>query len=158
MSLQETSLNSPTEFRITGKKPLQRQASFKVSRTDFDNSTSLLSLAILDNTDNIDLVKGRVTTNEAHIRFLCLKLSNIIDESFSTTNLRVDENKAYIVANENAIAENHDAIVENEKTIVGYSTDIFIIKFYISTKNFRLETSVAKLLITGAQCGYRLVN
>ena len=109
-------------------------------RTDFDNATSLLSLAILDNTDHINLVKGRVTNNEAHIRFWCSKLSNIIDESFSTTNRRVDENKAYIVANENAIAEiyetiainhdaialnqnaiteNHDAIAENENTIAG---------------------------------------
>ena len=42
------------------------------------------------------------------------------------TNLRVDENKAYIGANENAIAENHDAIV-------GCSTDIIIIEFYFST-------------------------
>ena len=138
-------------------------------RTDFDNATSLLSLAILDNTDHINLVKERVTINEALIRFWCSKLSNIIDESFSTTNRRVDENKAYIVANENAIAANHDtiaqnqngiavnhdAIAENGNTIVGYSTDIIIIKLYISTKNFRLETSVAKLLIEGAQCGYR---
>ena len=116
------------------------------------------------------------------------------------TNLRVDENKAYIVENENAIAENHDtitqnqnaitvnhdaivvnqnaiavnhdaiaqnqnaiavnhdAITENENTIVGYSTDIIIIEFYFSTKNSRLETSVAKLLIKGAQCGYRYVG
>ena len=139
-------------------------------RTDFDNATSLLSLAILDNTDHINLVKERVTINEAHIRFWCSKLSNIIDESFSTTNRRVDENKAYIVANENAIAANHDtiaqnqngiavnhdAIAENGNTIAGYSTDIIIIiRLYISTKNFRLETSVAKLLIEGAQCGYR---
>ena len=114
-----------------------------------------LSLDILDNTDHIQLVSGRVTTNEAHIRFSCLKLSYIIDESFSMTNLRVDENKAYIGANENAIAVNHDAITENENTIVGYSTDIIIIEFYFSTQNFRLETSVAKLLIMGAQCGYR---
>ena len=95
-------------------------------RTDFDNATSFLSLAILDNTDHIDIVSGRVTTNEAHIRFSCLKLSNIIDESFSTTNLRVDENKAYIVENENAIAENHDTIAQNANAIAGYSTDISI--------------------------------
>ena len=71
--------------------------------------------------------------------------------------LRIDENKAYIVSNENAIAENHvaialnqnaiaenhdaialnqnaitenhDAIAEIQNTIVGYSTDMFIIKF-----------------------------
>ena len=135
-------------------------------RTDFDNATTHLSLAILDNTDHIDLIRGRVTINEAHIRFSCSKLSNIIDESFSTTNLRVDENKAYIGANENAIAENHDtiavnhdAIAENENTIDGYSIDIIIIKFTFSTiKTFRLETSVAKLLIKGAQCGYRYVG
>ena len=67
----------------------------------------------------------------------------MISSSFSTTNLRVDENKAFIMANENSIAENHDAIAlnqnvitenhnaiaENENSIVGYSTDIFIIKF-----------------------------
>ena len=93
-------------------------------RTDFDNATTLLSLAILDNTDHIDLVRGRVTINEAHIRFSCSKLSNIIDESFSATNLRIDENKAYIVANENAIAVNqnatavnHDDIAVNQKAI-----------------------------------------
>ena len=108
-----------------------------------------LSLDILDNTDHIDLVSRRVTTNEAHIRFS--KLLNIIDESFSTTNLRVDENKAYIGANENAIAE-------NQNVIVGYSIDIIIIDFYFSTKNFRLEASVAKLLIKGAHCGYRYVG
>ena len=85
-----------------------------------------LSLDILDNTDHIQLVSGRVTTNEAHIRFSCLKLSYIIDESFSMTNLRVDENKAYIVENENAIAENHDTIAQNANAIAGYSTDIFI--------------------------------
>ena len=95
-------------------------------RTDFDNATTLLSLAILDNTDHIDLVRGRVTINEAHIRFSWSKLSNIIDESFSATNLRVDENKAYIVENENAIAENHDTIAQNANAIAGYSTDIFI--------------------------------
>ena len=60
-----------------------------------------------------------------------------------------------IAQNQNGIAVNHDAIAENGNTIVGYSTDIIIIKLYISTKNFRLETSVAKLLIEGAQCGYR---
>ena len=110
-----------------------------------------LSLDILDNTDHIDLVSRRVTTNEAHIRFS--KLLNIIDESFSTTNLRVDENKAYIEGN--AIAVNHDDIAVNQNVIVGYSIDIIIIEFYFSTKNFRLEASVAKLLIKGAQCGYR---
>ena len=108
---------------------------------------------ILDNTDHIDLVSGRVTINEAHIRFSWPKLSNIIDESFSTTNLRVDENKAYIEGN--AIAVNHDDIAVNQNVIVGYSIDIIIIEFYFSTKNFRLEASVAKLLIKGAQCGYR---
>ena len=123
-------------------------------RTDFDNATTLLSLAILDNTDHIDLVRGRVTINEAHIRFSWPKLSHIIDESFSATNLRVDENKAYIVANENAIAENqnaiavnhetiaqnqnaitvnHGAITEFEKTIVGYST-YMIINFTLQQK------------------------
>ena len=86
-----------------------------------------LSLDILDNTDHIDLVSRRVTTNEAHIRFS--KLLNIIDEYFSTTNLRVDENKAYIGANENAIAENHDDIAVNQNAIVGYSIDIIIIEF-----------------------------
>ena len=35
--------------------------------------------------------------------------------------LRIDENKAYIVSNENAIAGNHDAIAEIEDTIIGYS-------------------------------------
>ena len=123
-------------------------------RTDFDNATTHLNLAILDNTDHIDLVRGRVTINEAHIRFSWPKLSNIIDESFSATNLRVDENKAYIVANENAIAENqnaiavnhetiaqnqnaitvnHGAITEFEKTIVGYST-YMIINFTLQQK------------------------
>ena len=87
-----------------------------------------LSLAILDNTDHIDLVSRRVTTNEAHIRFSSSKVSYIIDESFSATNLRVDENKAYIVENENAIAENHDTIAQNANAIAGYSTDIFINK------------------------------
>ena len=86
----------------------------------------MLRLDILDNTDNIDLVRQRVFVNEGHIRFSWPKLSKNIDHSFSTTNLRVDENKAYIVENENAIAENHDTIAQNANAIAGYSTDIFI--------------------------------
>ena len=78
----------------------------------YDNATFVLRLDILDNTDHIGLVEGRVTTNEADIRFSLSKLSNIIFGYFSITNLRVDENKAYI----------------------------------------------AKLLITGTQCGYRQVD
>ena len=45
------------------------------TRTDFDNATSVLSmsifdntLSILDNSDNIGLVRGDVTANEAHIK------------------------------------------------------------------------------------------
>merc|ERR1719239_2007021 len=72
-------------------------------RTDFDNATTHLNLAILDNTDHIDLVSGRVTINEAHI---------------SATNLRIDENKAYIVENENTIAQNQNAITVNHDAIV----------------------------------------
>ena len=77
----------------------------------------MLRLDILDNTDHIGLVEGRTTANEAHIRFSLSKLSSIIIGYFSTTNRRVDENKAYIVANENAIAENHDTIALNQNAI-----------------------------------------
>merc|ERR1712037_78067 len=95
-----------------------------MGRSDINNATTILTLSVLDNTDQIGLVRGDVTSNEAHIKQAVL---------------RIDENKAYIVSNENAIAENHDAIAENENTIVG------------------LETSVGKLLIRGAQCGYRSI-
>merc|ERR1719158_407695 len=77
-------------------------------RTDIQNTTTVLSLAIIDNTDNIGLVRRDVTANEAHIN-LAVR--------------RIDENKAYIVENENGISG--------------------------------LETSVGKLLIKGAQCGFR---
>ena len=38
-------------------------------RTDFNNATTILTLSILDNTDQIGLVRGDVTTNEAHIKY-----------------------------------------------------------------------------------------
>ena len=81
---------------------------------------------------------------------------------FSLAIRRIDENKAYIVANENAIAENHDAIAlnqnattenhatiaenqnaiagnhetiaENVNAIAGYSTDMFIINLTLLLK------------------------
>ena len=39
---------------------------------------------------------------------------------FSSAIQRIDENKAYIVGNENAISENENAITENHDTITGY--------------------------------------
>ena len=106
---------------------------------------------------NYNLANKGITENKDSIRFSSSKQSNIISGSFSSTNLRVDDNKAFIVANENTIAENHDAIALNQNaitenhdaialnqnaitenhdaiaeiqnTIVGYSTDMFIIKF-----------------------------
>ena len=51
----------------------------------------------------------------------------------SSAILRIDENKAYIVANENAIAENENAIAENknaiaenENAIAGYQTYLYL--------------------------------
>ena len=38
-------------------------------RTDFNNATTILTLNILDNKDQIGLVKGDVIINEAHIKY-----------------------------------------------------------------------------------------
>merc|ERR1719234_1482274 len=51
------------------------------ARTDFDNATTVLSLAILDNTDHIDLIRRDVTNNEAHINLAVCHM---------------DENRAYL--------------------------------------------------------------
>ena len=60
----------------SGRKTLLSKKIFTLqSRTDFDDATSVLSVSILDNTlsildnsDNIGLVRGDVTANEAHIK------------------------------------------------------------------------------------------
>ena len=38
-------------------------------RNDFENATFMFRLDVLDNTDNIGLVRGDVTSNEAHIKY-----------------------------------------------------------------------------------------
>jgi len=113
-----------------------KKASFQIQvcfiqmfRSDIQNSTTVLSLAILDNTDNISLVRGDVFANEAHI---------------NSAIRRIDENKAYINSNENAISQNHDSIAQNQNAIAENQNAIS-----------GLETSVGKFLIRGAQCGYR---
>ena len=81
-------------------------------RTDIQNTTTVLSLAIIDNTDNIGLVRGDVFANEAHIKYIIqthIRQSNPIMAVFSLSNfssavLRIDENKAYINSHESAIS------------------------------------------------------
>ena len=53
-------------------------------------------------------------------------ISILFLSSISSAILRIDENKAYIVANENAIAENEIAIAENENAIAGYQTYLYL--------------------------------
>ena len=52
-------------------------------------------------------------------------ISILFLSSISLAVRRIDENKAYIVANENAIAENENAIAENENAITGYETYLY---------------------------------
>ena len=59
-------------------------------------------------------------------------ISFLFLSSISSAIRRIDENKAYIVANENAIAENENAIAENknaiaenENAITGYETYLY---------------------------------
>ena len=67
----------------------------------------------------LDLFDNESISRPCNLYVYCLMCHNKIISvlCFSSTNLRVDENKANIGANENAIAQNKDLLTENQNAI-----------------------------------------